>query len=143
MRFLSSRAHTGIGLAAGVVLVLAPWALGFDDVRAAAWTAWAAGLFILVNEPMTTSPACPAPLQVVPMRLHLALDVVTGALLAASPWLLGFADESARTWVPHVVMGALVAGYALVTDTSDAVQAAGTQGVPPPAQAAPGRGQHR
>jgi len=27
------------------------------------------------------------------------------ALLAASPWLFGFADGSANVWVPHVVVG--------------------------------------
>jgi ABC-type uncharacterized transport system permease subunit len=39
------------------------------------------------------------------MAVHNLIDVVAGALLAASPWIFGFADESANVWVPHVVVG--------------------------------------
>jgi len=28
-----------------------------------------------------------------------------GTLLAASPWIFGFADETANVWVPHLVVG--------------------------------------
>jgi hypothetical protein len=83
--------------------------------------------FVLVNEFVTTSPA--ALLKIVPMRVHVMLDVVTGIFLLATPFLFGFADEDANAWVPHIVVGLLIAGYALVTDTSDALQAAGTDGV--------------
>jgi hypothetical protein len=127
MRFISSRTHTYIGALVGVVLVVAPWLLQFDDVEPAKWSAIGVGLFVLVNELVTTSPS--APLKIVPMRVHVMLDVVTGVFLAVTPWLFGFADEDANAWVPHVVVGVLIAGYALVTDTSDAVQAAGTDGI--------------
>ena len=43
--------------------------------------------------------------KVVPMPVHLPLDVVTGALLATSPWLFGFAKEGPRYWLTHVIMG--------------------------------------
>jgi hypothetical protein len=43
-------------------------------------------------------------LPVIPMRAHLALDLMNGALLAASPWLFGFAGE---VWAPHVSIGCI------------------------------------
>ncbi|HEU0014224.1 MAG TPA: SPW repeat protein [Longimicrobium sp.] len=50
-----------------------------------------------------------------PTRVHGMLDYALGALIAASPWLLGFADGGAETWVP-VVVGLGGIGYSLFTD---------------------------
>ena len=36
-------------------------------------------------------------------RTHGILDYIVSALVAASPWLFGFADEGAETWVPYLV----------------------------------------
>jgi hypothetical protein len=47
--------------------------------------------------------------------VHNLMDVVAGAFLAASPWLFGFADESANVWVPHVVVGPAAVGLGLMT----------------------------
>jgi hypothetical protein len=50
--------------------------------------------------------------RVLPLRAHLALDAVGGALLAAAPWLLGFAVEGRRFWLPHLLAGSGVMGAA-------------------------------
>ncbi|HEX2189746.1 MAG TPA: SPW repeat protein [Longimicrobiaceae bacterium] len=50
-----------------------------------------------------------------PTRVHGVLDYLVGALLAASPWLLGFARGGAETWVP-VMVGAATVAYSLFTD---------------------------
>jgi drug/metabolite transporter (DMT)-like permease len=127
MKFISSRTHTYIGWVVGVALVAAPWIFQFDEVSPAKWSAILVGLFILVNEAVTTSPA--SPMKIVPMRVHVMLDVVTGIFLAVTPFLFQFSDEDANAWVPHIVVGLLIVGYALATDTSDARQAAGTDGM--------------
>ncbi len=44
--------------------------------------------------------------RVLPMPVHLAMDAASGALLASSPWLFGFAGEGRRYWLPHVLVGA-------------------------------------
>jgi uncharacterized membrane protein HdeD (DUF308 family) len=53
--------------------------------------------------------------KVAPMAVHNVIDVVAGALLAASPWLFGFADESANVWLPHVIVGAAAIFLGLTT----------------------------
>lgn len=119
MGVISSKAHTVIGLIVGVALLFAPSIFGFNDNQAASAVAMWVGIFILLNELITTSPY--SPLKLVPMRIHIALDVVTGLFLAASPWIFQFMDGSQNNqWVPHVVVGVMVMGYALLTTTADA-----------------------
>lgn len=127
MHIIPSRIHTWMGLAVGLLLVVAPWVLDFDEHLTPRAVAVGVGLFILVNEPVTTSPS--SLLKIVPMRVHVVMDAVTGLFLALSPWIFGFADLTARAWVPHLVVGLLVIGYALATDTSDETIAAGTDGM--------------
>lgn len=54
-------------------------------------------------------------MRFIPTRVHGVLDYLVGILIAASPWLFGFAAGGAETWVPVIVgLGALV--YSLFTD---------------------------
>ena len=39
--------------------------------------------------------------KVAPMAVHNLIDIVAGSFLALSPWLFGFADESANVWLPQ------------------------------------------
>jgi hypothetical protein len=100
-----------------VVLIVAPWLLGFGDEPTPMRVAIIVGAFILVNELITTSPA--SPMKLVPMRAHIVIDVLTGIVLALSPSLFGFADLEPNAWAPHLVVGILVAGYAVMTDPTD------------------------
>jgi hypothetical protein len=45
-------------------------------------------------------------MRFIPTRYHAPLDyIVAGALLATSPWVFGYADDGAKSWVPFVVIG--------------------------------------
>jgi hypothetical protein len=55
--------------------------------------------------------------KLVPMPVHLALDAASGAFLASSPWLSGFAKEGSRYWLPHVLVGATEMLAAAMTKT--------------------------
>jgi hypothetical protein len=118
MKFISTKVHTIIGLFVGVVLVFASSIFGFTDNAVAATIPVIVGVFIIINELITTSPY--SLVKLVPMKVHIILDVMTGVFLAVSPWLFGFMDsDQSNQWIPHLVVGMLVAGYALLTSTID------------------------
>lgn len=54
-------------------------------------------------------------MRVFTTRAHGILDYTVGALLVVSPWLLGFADGGAETWVP-VLLGTATLAYSALTD---------------------------
>ncbi|MEX2536422.1 MAG: SPW repeat protein [Trueperaceae bacterium] len=51
----------------------------------------------------------------IPTNVHGVIDYIVGPALIAAPWLFGFADGGAETWVP-VLLGAGIILYSLVTD---------------------------
>jgi hypothetical protein len=55
--------------------------------------------------------------NVIPMKVHLALDAVSGATLAAVPWLTGARKRGVSHWLPHTLLGAFEIGMALTTKT--------------------------
>lgn len=119
MQFISPRTHTIIGFIVGIALLLAPNIFGFSDVGGAAVAVpRIIGIIILLSE--LTVRGSFSNMGFVPMKIHIAMDVFMGAVLAASPWLFGFSDEEANAWVPHLVVGIAVIGYALATRTNDA-----------------------
>lgn len=53
-------------------------------------------------------------MRVIPTSIHGVIDYLTGGLLLAVPYLLGFADGTAAQWVPQIV-GAMIIGQSLIT----------------------------
>ena len=87
-------AHGLIEYAAGVVLVAAPFLLGFDAGAAIAVSVVLGVLVILVAASTEGPTSLINSLQI---QLHIVLDYALGALLVASPFLFGFSDEGAPT----------------------------------------------
>lgn len=54
-------------------------------------------------------------MRFIPTRVHGFLDYGAGLLLIVAPWLFGFADGGAETWIP-VILGIGAIGYSLFTD---------------------------
>lgn len=54
-------------------------------------------------------------MRFIPTRIHGMLDYLIAILLVASPWIFGFSEGGAKTWLP-VILGAGVALYSLITD---------------------------
>ncbi len=115
MRVLSTRTHGVMDYLSGGMLLSAPRLLGLTDVPASARAFRLAGggaaLYSLLTDYELGA------VRVLPMPVHLAMDAASGALLASSPWLFGFASEGPRHWVPHVIAGATEILAAATTKT--------------------------
>lgn len=112
MRFIPTRIHGYIDYLMGVLLIAAPWLLGFAAGGAETWVPVVLGAGVILYSLLTDYEL--GAVHTLSMPTHLWLDGLGGLLLLASPWLFGFAD---LVWVPHVVLGLLEIGAALTTET--------------------------
>jgi hypothetical protein len=106
--------HALIDYIYAIVLIGAPYALGFAGFGAEHLVFWVVGFGAIVYSLLTNYRL--GLVKLIPFRVHLGLDLLAGLLLVASPWLFGFAD---RLWVPHVVFGLLEIGAVLLTSRTD------------------------
>ena len=115
MRFIPTKVHGMLDYIMGVVLIAAPFVLGFSDAdnRAAVWVPVMLGVGALLYSLMTDYEL--GAMRVIPMSGHLGLDIASGLFLAASPWIFGFNGEW-YMW-PHVIAGLLEVGAGLFTQT--------------------------
>ncbi len=103
MRFIPTKFHAPLDYIVGAALIAAPWIFQFSEHAAATVVAVVLGIGLIGYSVLTNYEL--GVWKVAPMAVHNLIDVVAGGLLAASPWLFGFADESANVWVPHVTVG--------------------------------------
>ncbi len=115
MRFLSTKSHGVMDYLMGIVLIAAPWLLGFAEGGAETWVPVAIGVAMLGLSMLTNYEM--GIIKTVPMPLHLTIDLMSGLLLAASPWLFGFAD---RVYLPHLILGIAEIGASLITQKTPA-----------------------
>ncbi len=114
-RFVPTRLHGLIDLTTPPVLLAVPALLKLDRSSLAALAPRIAGVSALGYSLVTDYET--APRRMLPMPVHLALDAMSGAALAAAPWLSGDARRGTRYWLPHAAAGASEIALALVTRT--------------------------
>lgn len=112
MRFVPTRLHGVVDYAWAMALLSMPHLCRLPAGSAAARSCQAAGLGALAYAALTDYEAGLVPVLTMPQ--HLALDVAGGAALAASPWVLGFAD---RSRAPHLGFGLFAVAAGLLTLT--------------------------
>ena len=110
MRFVSTRIHGMADWLMGTLLIMLPALVGLDSSQPEGMVPMGIGIAGLVVTFFTDHEL--GVMRRIPMLGHLSVDAFAGALLAASPWLFGFAD---RTWIPHVTLGLVEVVAALVT----------------------------
>jgi Na+/phosphate symporter len=103
MRFIPTKFHAPLDYIVGAALIAAPWIFQFSDSTAATIVPIVLGIGLIAYSLFTNYEL--GVWKVAPMAVHNLIDIAAGAFLAASPWLFGFADESANTWLPHVIVG--------------------------------------
>ncbi|MBA2245759.1 MAG: SPW repeat protein [Gemmatimonadota bacterium] len=112
MGALPTRIHGVLDYAMGALLIALPWLLGFAQGGAESWVPVAVGAGAIAYSLFTDYEL--GVVRRIQMPVHLWLDGAAGLLLAVSPWLFGFDQQ---VWMPHLILGILEMGAALVTDT--------------------------
>jgi hypothetical protein len=100
MRFIPTKIHGVLDYLVGAFLIAAPWVLGFAEGGAETWVPVLLGAGAILYSLMTDYEL--GATRALSMRTHLTLDGMSGILLAASPWVFGFADQ---VYLPHLVLG--------------------------------------
>lgn len=98
---ISSKIHAVLDYLVGILLIAAPWLLGFTDNSTATMVPVILGASTLLYSLFTNYEYSIA--RMLPYKIHLAIDLVAGIVLLGSPWLFGFSD---RIYLPHVILGA-------------------------------------
>ena len=118
LRIVPTTVHGAVDYATGAGLMAAPEALRLKDSAVDQLIPRVHGAVVTALSAVTDWEL--APVRLVPVQAHLAADAVSGALLAAAPWLFGTGRRGTRHWLPHTVVGAseLVLALTTRTDTS-------------------------
>jgi uncharacterized membrane protein HdeD (DUF308 family) len=96
-----------------IVLIVAPWLFGFDDVTSATVVSVAVGAAMLVGGLMTRWRY--SLVKLIPLRVHFYWDLLLGVILIAAPFVLGDSDNGAATRF-LVIVGVLELLTAVATD---------------------------
>ncbi len=104
MRVIPTSAHGVFDYTTAFTLLVAPKLWRLEEVPPSAASFYLAGGSLTATSLITDYELSLA--NLIPMRLHLALDIASGAALAASPFVLGFRQGGPRYWLPHVAVGA-------------------------------------
>jgi SPW repeat len=103
MRFIPTRFHAPLDYIVGAALIAAPWIFQFSEHTAATVIPIVLGIGLIAYSLFTDYEL--GVWKVAPMAVHNLIDIAAGGLLAASPWIFGFADNTANVWVPHLAVG--------------------------------------
>jgi NADH dehydrogenase len=112
MRFLPTSIHGAVDYLSALLLISAPFVFGFAYGGSAQWLPILIGTTVIGYSLLTDYEF--GAVRRIAMKGHLVLDGGLGVLLAASPWLFGFAD---RVYWPHVLLGLFSVVMSLVTET--------------------------
>ncbi len=110
MRILPTKIHGIIDYLSGILYLALPWLLGFHRGGPSTNVFLVLGVAMLVYSLLTHYEL--GLLRFIPMRAHLMMDVFGGIILAASPWLLSFADH---VFWPHLLLGLFAIAAGLMT----------------------------
>jgi hypothetical protein len=120
MRFLATPFHGIVDYTVGMMLMLAPWVLGFaDDTTAGTLVSVFAG-FALFAYCAYTDYEGAIFARVIRMPVHIVADVALGLLLIATPWVFGFGDLGTFAWAGFAVLGGALVLMAPISKTAPA-----------------------
>lgn len=99
--------HAALEPLIAIVIAAAPWIFGFSDVDDAKVVCIAVGVIMLIAGAMTDWRLSIA--RVIPLEMHMATDLLLGAVLILSPLILDFGGGAARFTVIAGILEILTA----------------------------------
>jgi SPW repeat len=87
--------HAALEPLIAIVIIAAPWIFGFSDVDSAQTICVVVGVVMLIAGSMTDWRL--SLVRLIPLRAHLMTDILLGAVLILSPFVLGFSDQGGAT----------------------------------------------
>ena len=113
MRFIPTKYHAPLDYIVGVLLIAAPWIFQFSGHTGPTVLSIVLGAGLIAYSLITNYEL--GVWKIAPMAVHNLIDIVAGGFLAASPWIFGFADQTANVWVPHLAVGLAAVFLGLTT----------------------------
>ena len=115
---IDTKTHGIIDYVTGALLLVAPYLFGFATGGIEQWLPQVLGAMIIIMSLITRYELSVA--KIIPLPVHLGVDIASGVLLAASPWLFGFAE---LIWWPHLLVGLMEIVIPLLTRRDARVEA--------------------
>jgi hypothetical protein len=116
MKPLTAQPHGVLDYLVGLLLLISPWLLQFDDVSSTARiTMVTLGIIVLGLSLVTDYPL--GVIKIVPFRVHGIIETIGALFLLVSPWLLGFSEVTTATYFAVVVAIAYLGVIALTNYT--------------------------
>ncbi len=118
MKIISTKLHGVLDYLVGIILIISPWLFGFANRGAQSAIPVILGIGAIVYSVFSKYEL--GIFKVIPFRIHLVIDALSGLLLASSPWFFGFADQ---VYMPHLIFGILEIMVVLLTKTQTSADA--------------------
>lgn len=112
MKIIPTFIHGIIDYLFSALLIASPWLFHFNHIGMQTYTVDTAAAILLTYSSFTRYEL--SFFKSLSMRTHLWMDILLSALLAASPWLFGFAEH---VYLPHVAFGITGLVIALLSKT--------------------------
>lgn len=108
---INTKTHSLLDYLEGFLLFCSPWLFGFATGGPKMAIPLIVGATVPIISMLTKYEG--GLIRVIPMRVHLTLDAISGLFVASSPWIFAFQDE---VYLPHVLFGGFQFIAALLTD---------------------------
>lgn len=124
IRFVPTWLHGYFDYIGGIGLIAFPFIFGYFSLGGiAVILPMVLGIGLILYSLLTNYERGIPGLKFIPMPVHLILDFLASALLAASPFLFGFSNQAPNVWLPDVIAGVSVILLVLVSQTHPYIKA--------------------
>jgi len=114
MKFLDTKFHGYLDYTIGILLLFIPSVMHLEAHTAQSLIFYIFGIFTLFLALHTDYEA--GLYKLLPVEVHVVIEVVTGLFFALSPWIFGFAG---KVFFPHLFFGVMTIVLSLGTKTQD------------------------